>query len=101
MTTEQRLDSIDARLERLVAVSEQQQQEARELRQQQQQETRELRQSIQDLRQVVQEQGEVLSSGIAAIAEQMTEFRITTQAQAETTDRLVRIVEQLVVRQQT
>lgn len=89
MTTEKRLDSIDTRLERLVAVSEQQQQE-----------TREFRQSIQDLRQVVREQGEVLSSGIAAIAEQMTEFRITTQAQAETTDRLVRIVEQLVVRQQ-
>lgn len=99
MTTERRLDSIDVRLERLVAASEQQQQENRELRQQQQQENRELRESIQNLRQVVQQQGEVLSSGIAALTEQMTEFRMTTLAQVETTDRLVRIVEQLLARQ--
>lgn len=99
MTTEQRLDSIDTRLERLVAAGEQQQQETRQLRQSIQDLGQELRQSIQNLRQVVHEQGEVLSSGIGALAEQMTEFRITIQAQAETTDRLVGIVEQLITRQ--
>jgi methyl-accepting chemotaxis protein len=70
--------------------------------------------SIHELREATRQQGGVLSSGIAALAEQATEFRAdmarpraefradmadikaTTQRQAETADRLSRIVELLV-----
>jgi methyl-accepting chemotaxis protein len=101
MTIEQRLDNIDARLERLVQVSEEQRQSIEALVAglgKVSEDTTQQRLSMEQQRQSI----EALVAGLGKVSEDTTVLRLDwtelkeiTLRQAETTDRLIRIVERL------
>lgn len=108
MTTEQRFDNIDTRLERLVQAWEDQRRSMEQQRQSIEalvaglgrvsEDMAEQRRSMEQQRQST----EALVAGLGKVSEDttvlrldLTELKEITQRQAETTDRLIRIVERL------
>jgi methyl-accepting chemotaxis protein len=97
MTTEQRLNDIDSRLDRLVQVTERQAENIEALvsgMAQLIETTVEFRSDLFELKELTQQQGELIKQQ----GDRIDRIAQTFESQAETTARLVRIVEQLLNR---